>query len=130
MKNINRGFTLIELMIVIAIVGILAAVGYPAYANYVKKAQRADAIHALLVESGRMEEFYLNSSTYVGAAVASADSPEGHYKIALTAAKTTAFAYELTATRSPANDAPCKVFTYDQLGTKDNTGSEGSDCWR
>ncbi len=123
MKNSNRGFTLIELMIVIAIVGILAGVGYPAYANYVKKAQRADAIHALLTESGRMEEYYLNNDTYVGFAE-NADSPEGYYKIALSAE--TAFGYLLTATRTPDNDPECSTLTYNQLGEK---GGESADCW-
>lgn len=129
MKNINRGFTLIELMIVIAIIGILAAVGYPSYASYVKKAQRADAIHALLVESGRLEEFYLNADTYAGFAVASADSPEGFYKIELTG-DATAFVYLLTATRTPANDPGCVTFTYDQRGVKAATGTEAVDCWK
>ena len=123
MKKVNSGFTLIELMIVIAIVGILAAVGYPAYSSYVVKAQRADAIHALLTESGRMEEFYLNNDTYVGF-VENTTSPEGYYTIALSGE--TAFVYLLTATRSPDNDPECTTFTYNQLGVK---GGESAFCW-
>ena len=60
MKQTNNGFTLIELMIVIAIIGILAGIAYPSYTGFVKKANRADAIDSLLVLSGRMEEFYMN----------------------------------------------------------------------
>ena len=128
MKNSNTGFTLIELMIVIAIIGILAAVGYPAYANYVKKAQRADAMHALLTESGRLEEFYLNNDTYLNAAVLSGTSPEGYYNIAVSG--TTAYAYLLTATRTPANDLGCLTLTYDQRGVKGATGSDADYCWK
>ncbi len=124
MKKVNKGFTLVEILVAVAILGILAAVGYPSYASYVKKAQRADAIHALLVESGRLEEFYLNSDTYDGAAVASTTSPEGYYTIALS--DETAFGYLLTATRSPDNDPECTTLTYDQLGVK---AGENTFCW-
>ncbi len=72
MKQTNKGFTLIELMIVVAIIGILAGVAYPSYTSYVKKANRADAIDSLLLLSGRMEEFYMNNDTYVGATVGAA----------------------------------------------------------
>lgn len=127
MKN-NKGFTLVELMIVVLIIGILGAVGYPAFGEYVKVAKRADAIDTLLTEQGRMESFYLNNDTYVGAAVASATSPEGYYTVAVSGQ--TAFAYLLTATRSPASDDPeCLTLTLNQLGVKGATGSDAANCW-
>ena len=69
-NNKNKGFTLVELMIVIAIIDILAAVGYPAYTSHIKRGERADAIDSLLSLAGRMEEFYNINSTYAGAVVA------------------------------------------------------------
>ncbi len=122
----NDGFTLIELMIVIAIIGILAAVGYPAYTSSVKKANRADAINALSDLAGRMEEYYLNNDTYVGATVSSSSSPEGLYTIAITSA--TAFSYKLTAT-PVSSDPECTTLTLDSLGQKGATGSAPENCW-
>jgi type IV pilus assembly protein PilE len=61
MQKYKKGFTLIELMIVVAIVGILAAVAYPSYLEHIKKARRAEA-KALLIQIGnREQQFYMDS---------------------------------------------------------------------
>ncbi len=128
-KILNRktkGFTLIELMIVIAIIGILAAVGYPSYQDSVRKANRADAISALLAEAGRMEEFYMNNDTYTAAAVANAVSPEGLYNMSVTV-PAGGFSYTLTATPI-SSDPQCTTLTLDSLGQKGST-PVGSTCW-
>lgn len=128
-KILNRktkGFTLIELMIVIAIIGILAAVGYPSYQDSVRKANRADAISALLAEAGRIEEFYMNNDTYTAAAVANAVSPEGLYNMSVTV-PAGGFSYTLTATPI-SSDPQCTTLTLDSLGQKGST-PVGSTCW-
>ena len=76
MKKNNAGFTLVELMIVIAILGILGSVAYPSYVHHVKKANRADGIDSLLALAGRMEEYYMNNDTYVDATVANVNSSD------------------------------------------------------
>jgi type IV pilus assembly protein PilE len=134
MKKNKAGFTLVELMIVIAIIGILAAVGYPAYTSSVKKANRADAIDSLLSLSGRMEEYYMNNDSYVGATinvdgtgtVGSSQTSDNLFTLSITAA--TAFSYSLTATPKTA-DAECSTLTYDSLGKKGATGTAAADCW-
>ena len=65
-----KGFTLIELMIVIVIVGILAMIAIPSYQNSVKKSKRADAESALLTLANAMERYYTTNGAYTGATAA------------------------------------------------------------
>jgi type IV pilus assembly protein PilE len=128
MKKNNRGFTLIELMIVIAIIGILAAVGYPAYTNAVKKGNRADGIDSLLTLAGLMEEYYMNNDTYSTATIAntigSDTSSDGLYKISITQKED--YYYMLRAV--PQNgDTECGNLFLDSTGKK--TSQSGTDCW-
>jgi len=127
-SNKMKGFTLVELMIVVAIIGILAAVGYPAYTSAVKKGNRADGIDGLLRQVGRMEEFYMSNDTYKNATLVSANSPEGMYTMSIS--NDTAYTYLITATRTPASaDPECLTLSIDNLGQKTATGSAPGDCW-
>lgn len=73
-RSSQTGFTLIELMIVVAIIGIIATIAYPNYIEYVDRARRSDAQGALTGLSGAMERFYASNNTYQGAAAAGADT--------------------------------------------------------
>jgi type IV pilus assembly protein PilE len=128
MKKRNSGFSLVELMIVIAILGILASVAYPSYTSYVKKGSRADGIDSLLSLAGRMEEYYMNNDTYADATVGSATSSDGLYTLAITSAD--GFNYLLTATPAK-GDPECGNLTLDSLGQKGVTaaGATADDCW-
>ncbi|MGE0372408.1 MAG: type IV pilin protein [Gammaproteobacteria bacterium] len=90
-NNGNRGFTLIELVMVIAIVGILMAIAIPSYNNSTTKARRADGQTALMDVMVRQERFYTENNTYttnLAALPAQAASPEGYYTIAAAACGT------------------------------------------
>ena len=124
MKN-NKGFTLVELMIVVAIIGILASVGYPAYTNAVKKGNRADGIDSLLSIAGRMEEFYMNNDTYSGATLTSTTSSDGLYTLEITSQDN--FAYTLTA-KPVKGDTECGNLILTSLGEK-KTSTGAAKCW-
>jgi type IV pilus assembly protein PilE len=119
----SRGFTLIELMIVVAIVGILAAVAYPSYLDQTQKTRRADGKAALLQAVQVAERFFTQNNTYAGAPVAAA-SDEGHYALAFVGNATT---FTITATPGAAQAAdPCGALTINQANVK--TGGM-ADCW-
>lgn len=91
----DRGFTLIELMIVVAIIGIISSIAYPSYTGYVIESRRADGMALINQIMQAQERFYINSYTYsadltaVGYGSASAiDSDGGHYKVTATACGT------------------------------------------
>lgn len=135
----NKGFTIIELMIVVVVVGILAAIAIPAYTDYVTRSKRADAKNALLAFQLEQEKFRANNPTYITAASSPfpTDSPDKHYTIALSGAAglTT---YTLTATpKASQNDPQCGTFVIDWQNVRDNVNDSIADedeeetiCWQ
>ncbi|EMU0078390.1 pilin, partial [Neisseria gonorrhoeae] len=91
MNTLQKGFTLIELMIVIAIVGILAAVALPAYQDYTARAQVSEAILLAEGQKSAVTEYYLNHGKWpennTSAGVASSSSIKGKYVKSVTVAK-------------------------------------------
>jgi type IV pilus assembly protein PilE len=94
MKN-RKGFTLVELMIVVAIVGILASVAIPSYQGSVIKSRRSDATGALFIMSNKMEQFFTENNTYVGATAVAGDSTD-HFAVTITAQNATTYALKAT----------------------------------
>lgn len=123
----SKGFTLIEVIITVAIIGLLASIAYPQYGSYVQKTRRADAQLALLQEVQSMERCKSTSYSYANCALTDTNSPESHYAITLT---TAAASYTLTATGqgAQATDPDCKVMTINHQGIR-SPDPDTSDCW-
>lgn len=126
----QAGFTMIELMIVVAIIGIITAVAFPSYTSYMKKARRSDAKISLTKMADAQERWYLQNSIYttVIANVGGATSPDGYYTMAITAADVNGYVMTATATAGgkQANDATCQTFTLASTGAKTATNAV---CW-
>ena len=98
-RSAVRGFSLIELMVAVVVVGILAAIAFPAYTKYVQRSRRADATATLGALQQAQERYRANQRAYTDTLSTlnfSDVSPQGHYTIAITAAGPTG--YTLTAT--------------------------------
>ncbi len=137
-----QGFTLAELMVVVVIVAILAAVAVPTYQNQVTKARRSDAKTALLDAAQRQEQFILDQNTYatdmtlLGYGASPATSEEGYYTISASNAPCGDIqrCYTLTATRvateAQGGDTECGNFVLNSSGARTVTGSlPATDCW-
>jgi type IV pilus assembly protein PilE len=140
----QRGFTLIEVMITVAIVAIMAAIALPAYTGQIRKSRRGDAKSALLDMAARLERYNTVNFVYTNSAVAlgyAADpvvvpnpAPNGYYQITI-ALGTGSTSYLLTAAPVSGTDQvndTCKSFTLTDLGVQALSGATSSvaDCWK
>ena len=128
-----RGFTLIELMIVVAIVAILAAIAYPSYSRYGFRARRSDAQNILMQMASAQERFYTNFNRYgtLAELTLSAVSENGYYNVVITnPGGTASFLATATPTGIQAGDT-CGALSIDNTANKLPLGSPGNNgtCW-
>lgn len=126
----QKGFTLVELMIVVAIIAILSTLAFVGFGDAGQKARRGDARSALLRVAENQEKFYLinNGYTNVIANIGGANTPDGYYTISVTtdgAGANDGTTYTLSATAVPggpqANDPVCGgaiIMTLNSVGQK------------
>lgn len=149
----SSGFSLVELLVTVAIVGVLASVAYPSFMDSLRKSRRSDAVSALTRVQQAQERFRANNAAYAGSFdPAGADptklkladsSPDGHYTLAI--GNNTAITYTVTATANAGSpqihDTKCKVLQIVmndtvglvQFGSKDAAGAvniaANNPCW-
>jgi len=148
-KRFARGFTLIELMMVIAVIAIISAIAYPSYQIQVRKGKRAEGRTALLKAAQYQERYFTTNSTYAdstafptlfglaaSATVYSADgtgpnnNANSNYVISVAAGQTGTLASSFTVTATPQFvDALCGTLSITNTGLKSSGSGSVSDCW-
>lgn len=127
--NKQYGFTLIEVMIVVAILAILAAIAYPSYEEHIRRSNRVEGRTALLDAAALLERAYAQDGRYPNAqpTFIPKKSEKGRYNIEYTSAA--ALQYSLRA--NPVfNDADCGSLTLDERGVRGFTGTKNLNfCW-
>lgn len=125
-KRLQKGFTLVELMIVVAIIGILASIAIPSYQEYVRRARAATATGVLADMRIKMEQYFQDNRTYFGGPCAVPTGTDTTFFAFGCAAAPTPTAYTLTATGS----GVMSTYTYsiDQNNAKSSSFNAG--CWQ
>lgn len=136
-----QGFSLIELMITVAIVAILAAIAYPSYRAYVLRSNRTDAIRAMTEDAQILQRCYSQVYAFVGCspipppAPGFVTSPNGYYDLnsVTTAGPPATFLLTAVAVGAQTADTTCAKFTLDETGQQLAYNSGGVDesttCW-
>lgn len=134
----KNGFTLVELMITVAVVAILAMIAVPSYTQYVRKANRSDATKTLILDAQALERCYSQTFSYAacpGAAAGAGPSIEGKYTVTITIPDPAqpAPSYLIKAVPlvpSQVADTACTSFTVNTAGLQTVTGtSNAQTCW-
>ncbi len=141
MNKLIKGFTLIELMIVVAIMGILASIAYPSYMDHIRKTRRGDAKQTILALQALQERWFFTNNSYTNTLANLGNNTnktqDGYYSVDIPTANAnirTEFTIRVNAgTGSQAADSACKEFVITQTGAKTATNSANADntdvCW-
>ena len=140
--RLSAGFTLIELMIAVAIVGILASIAYPSYQRYVTESRRTDAKAVLMQVAGQLERCYTVNNDYSACNAFPRESENGFYEVTAPSnwdgsgsepegGFITPYSYRIVAeAQGPqaTRDSDCGNLTLTHRGERDVTGTR-DDCW-
>lgn len=131
----SRAFSLIELLIVIAIIGILSAIALPSYEQHILRANRMEATTALLDLSSKMQQYFVQHNSYIGANLHTVGMPaiteNQLYQLHIHVGSPTTYLLQAIPQGTQAkDDTQCATFTYDQVGIKGITGhGTVATCW-
>ena len=125
----HKGFTLIELMIVVVIAAVLASIALPIYTDYVKRGKAAEATTNLANLRVQMEQYFQDNRTYIGGVCSPVAGTFKYFTYACTAQ--TATTYTIVATGVAAEHMDTFAFSIDQNNSKTSTfdGTVGATCW-
>ncbi|VAW75055.1 Type IV pilus biogenesis protein PilE [hydrothermal vent metagenome] len=151
--QVNKGFTLIELVIALAIVGVLAAIAFPSYTDYVRQARRGDCASELVLYANALERFSTARGTYVGGAAnyptqcltsggMAAAGPAGPgpavagtsaYNFVINAVTASTFTIQAVPAAGPQAFDKCGTLTLTNTGIRGISGADAGvmpeDCW-
>lgn len=127
------GFTLIELMIVVLILGIIVAIAFPSYTQQIQKSRRADATSAVLEAAQQLERCFTRNNTYNNCTDVRTTSDRGFYSITpQVSGDGYGFVVEAEARGSQLNDTQCRYFTFTHRGirgARTSSNATNPNCW-
>ena len=128
------GFSLIELMIALAVISILASIAYPNYMEYLQRARRAECASVLLGQANAMERRFSTTNSYVGAlpgpVQCPADGGPSSYVLGFAEGEPTALTFVIQAVPAGAQTGDrCGTLSIDNTGLKKPSGMTTRQCW-
>jgi len=136
-RDAAAGFTLLQLLIAVVVMAILAAIAYPSYKLRIDAGRRADGTTALFDLANRMQRYYTENNTFIGATIANvganATSPQGYYTLTIPALAANTYTLQATRAGVQAGDTRCGDLTLTSANVRgivnNTTGITWDQCW-